>query len=148
MNMIQFPLIKFRASRSGQALRLRSGQAILLSVIMLNGILISASAVAGLLITYQIRQANDSVESMKAFFAADAGIEDALYCYYMLSSGTAASCAGSGSLINSKGDRVYYSKTITSQLDSNNEQIGFVLNSVGNSGRTQRILETRIKTNF
>ena len=116
---------------------------------MLNGVLISASAVAGLLITYQIRQANDSVESTKAFFAADAGIEDALYCYYMLSSGTAGSCAGTNYLINSKGNLTNssYSKTIISQTDATSgEQIGFVLNSVGSSGRTQRTFETRIKT--
>ena len=35
----------------------------------------SASAIAGLLMVYQIRQANDAVNSAKAIFAADAEIE-------------------------------------------------------------------------
>lgn len=53
----------------------RSGQALLLSVMVIGGVLIGASAIAGVLMTYQVRQTNDVVNSMKAFYAADAGVE-------------------------------------------------------------------------
>ena len=50
-----------------------------LSVVMLGGVLLGASAIAGLLMVYQIRQANDAVNSAKAIFAADAAIERQSY---------------------------------------------------------------------
>ncbi|MDI6821189.1 MAG: hypothetical protein QMD65_03365 [Patescibacteria group bacterium] len=59
----------------------RSGQVMILSIILLGGILISATAIAGLLVIYQIRQANDTVNSTKAFFAADAALEWKTYEY-------------------------------------------------------------------
>ncbi len=60
----------------------RAGQVMLISVITLSGILISAAGIAGLLMIYQIRGANDAVNSAKAIFAADAGIEAASFCYF------------------------------------------------------------------
>lgn len=57
----------------------RDGQAVLLSVMVIGGILIGASAIAGILLTYQIRQTNDVINSTKAFFAADAGTEQQIY---------------------------------------------------------------------
>ena len=54
----------------------------LISVIMLSGILLSAAAIAGLLTIYQIRAANDVVNSAKAIFAADAGIEAVSWCSF------------------------------------------------------------------
>lgn len=59
-----------------------AGQAMLMSVIMMGGVLISASAIAGLLMVYQIRQAVDAASSAKAFFAADAGIEGSTFCIF------------------------------------------------------------------
>ena len=59
----------------------RSGQVMLLSVILIGGILLSAGAIGGLLLIFQVRQANDSENSAKAFFAADAGIEVGSYQY-------------------------------------------------------------------
>lgn len=46
---------------------------------IIGGVLIGATAIAGVLMTYQIRQTNDVVNSTKAFFAADAGIERETY---------------------------------------------------------------------
>lgn len=57
----------------------QSGQAIVLAVLALGGIVLSATAVAGLLMTHQIRQTTDAANSAKAVFAADAGIECGLY---------------------------------------------------------------------
>lgn len=58
----------------------KSGQILLMSVMMLGGILLSATAIAGLLMKYQIRQTNDAANSAKALFAADAGLELESYC--------------------------------------------------------------------
>jgi len=47
----------------------------IMAVIMLGGLLLSATAIAGLLTIYQIRQSNDVINSTKAFFAADSALE-------------------------------------------------------------------------
>ena len=77
-----------QASRSGprnvRKDALRGGQVMLLSVVLMGGILLTAGAFAGLLLIYQVRQANDSVNSAKALFAADAGIEAGSYQYTKL----------------------------------------------------------------
>ena len=57
-----------------------SGQLLITSVIMLGGILLSATAVAGLLLRYQLRMTNDAANSAKALFAADAQLEWYSYC--------------------------------------------------------------------
>jgi len=73
---------RFFRHSSGQA-----GQVIILATLTLGGILLSTAAVAGILLVYQIRNTNDSVNSAKAIFAADAGIEAASYCYFSLAGG-------------------------------------------------------------
>lgn len=55
------------------------GQVMLLTVVVIGGLLLSASAIAGLLMLYQIRQSTDIINSTKAIFAADTGIEWELY---------------------------------------------------------------------
>lgn len=56
-----------------------SGQVMVLTVLALGGTLLGLTGIAGLLMVYQIRQATDLANSSKAIFAADAGIEWALY---------------------------------------------------------------------
>ncbi|MFH0712546.1 MAG: hypothetical protein V2A55_01680 [Candidatus Jorgensenbacteria bacterium] len=58
----------------------QGGQVMILSVVMLGGILLSAASIAGLLMVYQIRASNDAVNSAKAVFAADAGVEAVAWC--------------------------------------------------------------------
>lgn len=62
--------------------RRRSGQALLLIVVMMGGILFLVTAVAGLLMYYQVEQSNDIANSTVAIFAADAGLEQALHFYF------------------------------------------------------------------
>lgn len=69
-------------SREERVSRKNSGQVMLLVVVTLGSILLSASAISGILLIYQIRNTNDSVNSAKAIFAADAGIEVASFCYF------------------------------------------------------------------
>jgi hypothetical protein len=60
----------------------RSGQAMLIAVLSLGGAILGATTVAGLLTLYQIRATTDTANSAKAIFAADAGVEWALFSHY------------------------------------------------------------------
>ncbi|MDP3947140.1 MAG: hypothetical protein Q8Q41_00415 [bacterium] len=51
----------------------------LLSMLIMGGILLGASTLAGLLMLYQIRAASNAGQSAQAIFAADTGIEWELY---------------------------------------------------------------------
>jgi len=50
----------------------------ILSVLMLGGAMLGATAIAGLLMLFQIRQSADFQSSAKSIFGADAGVEWAL----------------------------------------------------------------------
>ncbi|HMB17609.1 MAG TPA: hypothetical protein VKO61_01725 [Candidatus Paceibacterota bacterium] len=58
------------------------GQTIILIVVMMGGILLTATTIAGLLMFYQVQQSNDFSKSTQAVYAADAGLERAIYYYY------------------------------------------------------------------
>ncbi len=58
------------------------GQVLILTVLSIGGVLLGATTIAGLLVTYQIRQATDLANSGRAIFAADAGIEWGLYQFF------------------------------------------------------------------
>lgn len=55
------------------------GQVMLLTVMMLTGVILSTTSLVALLVLYQLRQTGDITASTQAIFAADAGIECALY---------------------------------------------------------------------
>jgi hypothetical protein len=59
-----------------------SGQAMILAVLTLGGAILGVTAIAGLLMLYQIRQSTDFQNSAKSIFAADAGVELALENYF------------------------------------------------------------------
>ncbi len=59
-----------------------TGQAMILAVMVLGGVIMGATTIAGMMTTYQIRQATDAANSQKAIFAADAGIECGMYTYF------------------------------------------------------------------
>jgi len=102
-----------------------SGQVMILSVILLGAILISATAIAGLLIIYQIRQANDTVNSTRAFFAADAALEWKIYEY---------SKATTTNLL-------FETPGLTFDTSTSTEDGYFVIGSRGFSGQAVRALE-------
>lgn len=60
----------------------RSGQAMLIAVLSLGGAMLGATAIAGILILYQVRASTDSVNSAKAIFAADTGINWSLFSFF------------------------------------------------------------------
>lgn len=59
--------------------KLENGQAMLLTVLILGGVVLSVSTIAGYITTQKIRQSSDAMNSTKAIFAADTGIEWELY---------------------------------------------------------------------
>ncbi|MFA5386362.1 MAG: hypothetical protein WC297_01730 [Candidatus Paceibacterota bacterium] len=115
-----------------------SGQVMLITVLALGGMLLGATAIGGLLMTYQIRQSSDIANSTKAIMAADAGIERALYCANI--TGTAQRCdpANAGTDLNfSNGAKVTVS--ITGDVtDPVNPSLS--IKSVGNSSQIYRAL--------
>jgi len=60
----------------------RSGQAVLVAVLTLGGAILGATTLAGLLMLYEIRATTNSEDSAKAIFAADSGVNWALYSYF------------------------------------------------------------------
>lgn len=56
------------------------GQVMLLTVLLTGGVLLAATAVAGLMMVYQIRQTTAVIDSVQAIFAADAAVEWELFC--------------------------------------------------------------------
>ena len=54
----------------------------LIAVLTLGGAILGATTLAGLLMLYQIRATTDTENSAKAIFAADAGVNWALYSYF------------------------------------------------------------------
>ncbi len=59
-----------------------NGQTMILITVMMGGLILSATAIAGLLMFYQIQQTNNAAASGMAIFAADAAAEQSLESYY------------------------------------------------------------------
>lgn len=55
----------------------------ILTTLILSGTILAAITVAGLLMLYQIRQAGNAMQSGRAIFVADAGLEYELYRFYV-----------------------------------------------------------------
>ena len=51
-----------------------SGQAMIIAILSLGGAILGATTLAGFLLLYNIRATTNSVNSAKAIFAADAGL--------------------------------------------------------------------------
>lgn len=119
-----------------------SGQAMVLTTVMLGGLMLSVTAIAGLMMFYQLRQANDAASSGIAVFAADAGLEAGLNCYYhevVVASGkplpNTEYCSKSGSI---NGATYSSSLVFTFDLVDPTKVTGFELNSFGFAGQTER----------
>lgn len=133
------------------------GQVMVLTVLIIGGILLTATVIAGYLTFFQIRQANNVIQSTMSVFAADAALEQTLYCYFfegnVVPVGSVVEtnvCDQSGSLNNgaSYESRIKCKKSLGDKQSSdvlcseNNQVIGFVVKSFGSIGETERIIET------
>jgi len=118
--------IRESTSNIREDLRSSSGQVMLLTVMLLSGAILGATSLAGLLVLHQLRQAADINGSTRSIFAADSGLECALFKRYQDSGKDCGEVQpvelGNGSSF----------KTIDS---------GESIKSVGRAGRTSRALE-------
>ncbi len=57
-----------------------SGQIMLLSVMLVSAAMIGATAIGGFVVIQQFKQVHSAYDSTQALFAADAGIESAMFC--------------------------------------------------------------------
>lgn len=112
----------------------------LLTTVMMSGVILSVSAIAGLLMLYQVRQATDAVDSSMAFFAADAGVEKTLYCYFTTTTIPVVddTCNQSGMLTNGA--------SFSTIFDLNELEEQFTVRSVGSMNDAERALETIFST--
>ena len=60
----------------------KRGQVMLMTVLIITGTILGSTTIAGLLMIFQIRQASDIVNTTKAIFAADNGLEWRLNKFY------------------------------------------------------------------
>ena len=86
--------VKTSGRWDGLGIRCRSGQATLTAVLSISGAVLGATTVAGFLMLYQLRAATDSENSAKAIFAADSGVEWALFNHYCAQEGRCSLASG------------------------------------------------------
>lgn len=132
-----------------------------LTSIIIGGLVLSASVIAGLLMFFQLQQSNDAVASGMALAAADAGVEQALYHYYygitditeVPSDATTPIGPTEGTLAN----RATYSaelwcvaadQTTTVSCRDSVSVYGFKIRSTGSATGTKRVLQTFYATRF
>lgn len=68
----------------------------LITVLAMSGTLLGATAIAGYLMLNQIRQTTDTINSTKAIFAADAGLEWRLYKFFKADGQVCMDCPDGG----------------------------------------------------
>jgi hypothetical protein len=124
-----------------------NGQTIILIVVMMGGILLTATTIAGLLMFYQVQQSNDFGDSTKAIYAADAGLERAIYYYYNNyifdeenPCYPISNACDVPSDISFSNDSFYEAKMVISPQGESDNINSFI--SVGKSNETKRILQT------
>ncbi len=74
----------------------QEGQTLLLTVLVIAGVILMVSTLAGLIMSYSLRQVTNAQASAQAIFAADAGIECILYYHFCNAPGgscVAANCS-------------------------------------------------------
>jgi len=111
----------------------KSGQVMLLTAVLISGIVLSATSLAGLLTIYQLRQVTDVNSSTKAIFAADTGIEWELYKKF----GDSKAYPPHGANTNVGLDNGATFQTFLTTDPSNPS----LVNSVGTSGRSSRAFQ-------
>lgn len=138
-----------------------TGQVMILTTVIIGGLFLSASVVAGFLMFYQLRQVGDAVASGMAVFATDAGVEEALLCYYRESPDNkdmSELCKNRGRILsNGAGytsnlycvgqDRRANISCLSAQLPGGDDMVyGFRVFATSTAQKAERILETFFST--
>ena len=116
----------------------------ILTILALGGTLLGATTVAGLLTLYQIRNSTDLTNSAKAIFAADAGIEWALYKSTCANGDAQTTCIipeeGEFEFSNGSSVKVTCQDTAGLVLDCSDPTVTSI-RSVGTAGGSSRAFE-------
>lgn len=112
-----------------------TGQVMLLTILVLSGTILGATTIAGFLTLYQIRQSTDIINSAKAIFAADAGLECEFYNY--TKKGKIASFCNDG-VIN----QLTNGASFITSVDTGPP---YVIKSSGTAGNAIRVFEAILK---
>lgn len=121
----------------------------IVTTLLISGLILVATTVAGFLVSMQVRQATDTEMSARAIFAADAGIEASLYCYRWdfrpgIHTDLNAECKKEMSLSADMGAGYSTSLILDGTLEN---PIGFRVTSEGTASagarRIRRVLRTR-----
>lgn len=121
------------AGQVGQVPQQSSGQVMLVTVMALSGMILGATTIAGLLMIYQLRQSTDLINSTRAIYAADAGIEYELYRIYK-NSGYVAPVLSNGASFETQ-------KQSESAIDVGKKTETITVKSIGKSGKVARAFE-------
>ncbi|MGC9611161.1 MAG: hypothetical protein ABSE68_03025 [Minisyncoccia bacterium] len=131
-------------------LKNNSGQAMVLTTVILGGLMLVATSVAGLLMFYQLKQASESASSAAAIFAADAGLEVDLDCYFRSLEIPPVPVPGqsycSREVTYENGARSNSSLSFSFNASTPPQIIGFTVTSYGFSGQAVRVLENSFST--
>lgn len=120
----------------------RGGQAILVVVVLIGGVFMVTTAISGLLMFYQLQQAADAGNSTIAIFAADAGLERSLHCYFYGGDVTGQACGYSATQFAVTGSNATFTTTVTV-----NTATSTIIHSEGRDavGKSIRALETTVQ---
>jgi len=100
----------------------------LISVLALGGAMLTATTIAGILTLYQLRASTNSVNSSKAIFAADTGIEWGLFDYFCSVHGQTCPTGSGPTLANgSKVTVTCYDATFATTTCGNTTTVAYAL---------------------
>lgn len=133
-------MVKMKKNRN---LNKESGQAVLIFVLVLGATILSVTAIAGYVTLQKLRASTDIVDSAKAIYAADSGVE---WCFYnkFYAAGTSTYACDS-SQVSDPGFMA--SPIFTNNLSGNTVDVSVseegaapntVVKSIGHSGRSYR----------
>jgi hypothetical protein len=125
-------------------MRKESGQVMLITVLALSGTILGATTIAGLLMLYQVRQSTDIVNSTKAIFAADSGLEWRLYKFYKTDNQVCRDCPDGGACPSPAPQNESTFQT-TCVLQGSGPSQAVAIKSIGTSGNNSRALEITLR---
>lgn len=112
--------------------------------ILMGALFLVGTAIAGLLMFYQLQQSSDAIASGAAVFAADAGIEHSLSCYYATSTPAASTLCVPGFTMCAEQTTLPNGATASSSINftcSGGNPVGFWAQGTGYAGNSERILQ-------
>lgn len=117
----------------------------LITVLAISGTILGATTIAGLLTLYQIRQSTDIVNSTKAIFAADSGLEWRLYKFFKGDEQVCMNCPDGGACPETQleNNSAFASSCTSEDLGGGAQRV--VVRSTGTAGNAARAFEITLE---